>query len=231
MMVGGIALVACALIAIVRQPSEAAPERRATRRRVPSVILVGLVGGALAASGPVPKLDLSPVLPSIGLMLERLRDAAVPSAMYSSVGVAACAVVSVFGQTVLFRNVVASRMGSSPGRRSRIDSGTGLGTATGLGTGTGPGTGTGWITASVLWSIAMTPWAPWTTLPGSFALGVLGETCGWPAAFLAHVLWSIGASAGIGIEGPASIAVQMIAFAIASGVARLVRGEPSRHQL
>ena len=201
MMVGGIALLACALIAIIREPSRGVRENDtpAVRHRVPPVVVIGLVGAILAASGPVPKLDLSPVYSSADLMLGRLREAAVPTAMYTSVAIAACAVVSVFGQVVLFRSVVASRLG--------------------------------WITAAVLWSVAMSPWAPWTTLAGSLALGALGATYGWTAAFLAQLLWSIGASSGLGTEGPASLAVQMIALVIASAVARFARGEPSRHQL
>ncbi len=199
MMVGGMALVSCALIALVREPQQKPVERTRVRHRVAPVLVISLVAAVLGASGPLPKLDLSPVLPAVDLMLSRMRDAAVPSTMYLSLAAAACAVMSVFGQVVLFRGVVATRLG--------------------------------WITASVLWCVAVSPWAPWSALAASLALGALAECYGWTAAFLAQLVWSLVASSGFGTEGAASLAIQMIALAIASGVFRVVRGLPSRHQL
>ena len=199
MMVGGLALISCALIATVREPSGQSVAAERIEYRIPPVLVISLVAAVLGASGPLPKLDLSPVVPSIDAMLDRLRQSAVPPEMFSSITSAACAVGSVFGQVVLFRGVVATRMG--------------------------------WIMASVLWCVAVSPWAPWSALGGSLALGALANSYGWSAAFLAQLLWALVASSGFGTEGAASLVLQMIALAIASGVLRVVRGVPSRHQL
>ena len=198
MMVGGIALLACAIIAIVRQPDRSEAEKSGLSTIAAAVATASMVA-ALAASGAIPKLDLSPAFPAADAMLGRLREAAVPPALFASSAAAFGGAVSIFGQAVMFRGVVAAR--------------------------------TGWIVASILWSVAITPWAPWSALPASLALGALAEVHGWTAAFVAQLFWSIAVSCGYGAEGAWSLAVQMIAVAIASGVLRFARGAPSRHQL
>jgi ABC-type Na+ efflux pump permease subunit len=111
MMVGGVALLACAAIALARETTRHAAEETALapwKVAVPATLAVGAV---LAASAGLPSLEVAAALPAVDTMLHRLREAAVPSAADGSAYSILAAAVSILGQTFLFRGVVARRLG------------------------------------------------------------------------------------------------------------------------
>lgn len=198
-MVGGVALLACAAITIARD----ANRRRAAKGPcfcAPVTVAVTLaVAAALAASGSLPVLQATPALPAVGTMLERIRQAALPTAPHAWNGkLLAAGLLSILGQAVLFRSVVAKRLG--------------------------------WVTASVLWGMAVSPWSPWNAMPASLALGALAQGGGWVAALAAHAAWAAAASMPGMVRGQAAaLAFQAMALAISLAALKFARGEPSRH--
>lgn len=111
MLVGGLALLVCACVAIAREMRSGEVLERGRTSPVSKAVATVLVGAALAASGPLPGLDLAPERLTVLEMLERLREAAVPTIAGSSAQALAAAALSVLGQAVLFRGVVAARAG------------------------------------------------------------------------------------------------------------------------
>jgi len=200
MMVGGLALLSCACVAVAREMRSGRVTVVRSTSLVTSAVVTLAVAAALAASGPLPALDFAPARETIHSMLDRLREGALPVTMTASPWIALAAVLSIVGQAVLFRGVVATRAG--------------------------------WVTASVLWCLAVCPLSPWSALSASFALGALAASHGTLAALVAHALWAAGASSGWGTDNvPAALGFQMIALAMALGASKLVRGVPMRHQL
>jgi len=113
MMVGGIALLACAVIAIAREAQRGPAGESVEVASTAALFVTFAVAALLAASGPLPVLDLAPARPVIDTMADRLREAGVPSAMRSSAATMFAALVSIAGQAVLFRHVVATRLGAT----------------------------------------------------------------------------------------------------------------------
>lgn len=114
MTVGGIALLACAAIAVARESARRGPSA-ASRLPSPATLLtIVVVSVLLGASGGLPSLDAALPRPALATMLDRLREAAVPSAPDGAAAALLAAAVSVLGQTFLFRGVVARRLGWIP---------------------------------------------------------------------------------------------------------------------
>ncbi|HEY2773328.1 MAG TPA: ABC transporter permease subunit [Candidatus Binatia bacterium] len=202
MLVGGVALLACAIIALAREtPGYSATLVRPTRVSAVVALAVTIaVSTALAVAGAIPAAQTGTANPAIVTMLERLREGAVPSAMFASPGQAVAALVAVFGQVVLFRSIVQNRLG--------------------------------WIAASVLWCIAMSPTTPWMVLPASLALGAIALRCGWIWALVAQLAWSAAcSSAGSQFSGVLAIEGQMMALVISLAALRPFGRDPSLHQL
>lgn len=111
MLAGGVALLACAVIAVARE-SARGPSKGAKAVSLPVAIVATLVVGfALAASGPLPAMELAATRPAIDTMLDRLREAAVPPPGDGSAGAMLALAASLLGQAFLFRGVVARRLG------------------------------------------------------------------------------------------------------------------------
>jgi len=111
MMVGGIALLACALVAIARE-SQRAPAPPRAARNWPNTVLVTLaVASVLAASGPLQVLELGAARPTVDAMLDRLREAALPTTMITGGAALIAGLASITGQAVMFRYVVTVRLG------------------------------------------------------------------------------------------------------------------------
>ncbi len=199
MLIGGLALVTCACVAIAREVRSGDVVERRSTPLASTVVTTLAVAAALAASGPLPGLDVAPQRLTVLDMLARMREAAVPTIAGASAIALAGSVLSVLGQALLFRGVVAARAG--------------------------------WITASLVWCLAVCPLSPWSAIAASLALGALAVSHGTLAALVAHALWTAAASFGwTATSMPAALAAQAIALAIAFGAARFARGEPSRHQ-
>jgi hypothetical protein len=111
MLVGGIALLACAVIAIAREARRGVQEIAAAPSPAVGLAVALFVGAALAASGPLPVFEMDIPRPAMDSMLERLRIAAVPGLLSSSPELLFGALVSIVGQAVLFRSVVSTRLG------------------------------------------------------------------------------------------------------------------------
>lgn len=111
MLVGGLALISCAVVAMAREfrTGPVLPERASPP--LVSVVVTLAVAAALAASGPIPAVDASSAGEGVTLMLERLREGALPAGMTTSGWIAAGGIASIFGQAILFRGVVATRAG------------------------------------------------------------------------------------------------------------------------
>ncbi|MFN2375751.1 MAG: hypothetical protein ABR538_04390 [Candidatus Binatia bacterium] len=110
MMVGGLALLSCAVVAMAREfrTGPVLPQR--TSPPLTSVLVTLAVAAALAASGPIPAVDAASA-GAVTSMLERLREGALPAGMTTSAWIAAGGIASIFGQAILFRGVVATRAG------------------------------------------------------------------------------------------------------------------------
>lgn len=111
MTVGSLALLACALIAVARDSRRRAVPVLSMSPSGVKIVAPFLITLALALSGPLPELDLPAGFPTLHIMLARIREGAVPSTMMGSLAATVAALTSVFGQSVLFRAVVAPRVG------------------------------------------------------------------------------------------------------------------------
>jgi hypothetical protein len=203
MMGGGLALLACAFVAYAREmrAGRVTIERRASA--AVSVAVTLAVGAALAASGPLPSLDLSTGRETIDAMVARLRDGAVPFAMLASWEAAFAALLSVVGQVVLFRGIVATRGGWI--------------TASVL-----------WcfcVCPLGPWSALAASLALGALAAEHGLLAALAAQLVWVLAASAGVSWGEGWGAAA-----VALAFQMIALAIAVGASKLARREPIRHQ-
>jgi hypothetical protein len=203
MMGGALALLACAFVAIAREMRAG----RVTVARVSSpavsVAVTLAVSAALAASGSLPALDLSSGRETIDAMAARLREGAVPFALFDSGEAMLAAMLSVLGQVVLFRGIVATRAGWIVASML-------------------------WCFAVC----PLGPWAALAASLALGALaadhGVLAALAAqaiWTLAASAGVSWGEGWAAA-----PAALGFQMMALAIALGASRLLRREPMRHQ-
>lgn len=110
-LVGGLALLSCACVAVAREMRTGPAAPAPARSPLFGVLLTLGVGAALAASGPLPDLDLAPDRLAVQDMLARLREGAIPASMIGSLPTVGAALLSVVGQAVLFRGVVATRAG------------------------------------------------------------------------------------------------------------------------
>jgi hypothetical protein len=200
---GGLALLACAFVAIAREMRSG----RVTIDRISSpaaTVLVTLaVGAALAASGPVPNLDLPTGRETIDAMVGRLREAAAPFGMFASGEAAFAAVLAVLGQVVLFRGIVAARAGWILASVLWCFCVCPLGP----------------------WSALAASLALGALAADHGVMAALAAQLIW--AFAA----SAGGSGGEGYGAAgAALALQMIALAIALGASRVLRRAPMRHQ-
>lgn len=107
--VGAVALLACAVIAIARESSRGTAPTVVAPRSPAAFAFAAAVAIALAASGAIPHLDSATANPVMQTILTRLREGGVSTSMTTSVAAALAGLLSVFGQTVLFRAVVAPR--------------------------------------------------------------------------------------------------------------------------
>jgi hypothetical protein len=200
---GGLALLACAFVAYAREmrAGRVTVERRASA--AVSVAVTLAVAAALAASGPLPSLDLSTGRETIDAMVARLREGSVPFTMLASWEAAFAALLSVAGQVVLFRGIVATRGGWI--------------TASVL-----------WcfcVCPLGPWSALAASLALGALAAEHGMLAALAAQIVWVLAASAGVSWGEGPGAAA-----AALAFQMIALAIAVGASRLARREPIRHQ-
>ncbi|MFN2425731.1 MAG: ABC transporter permease subunit [Candidatus Binatia bacterium] len=110
-MVGGLALLACACVAIAREMRSGRVKAAPAPPVFTTVLATFAVAAALAVSGPLPDLDIAPARDTVQSMLDRLREGALPVAIVVSRETLLAAVLSIVGQVVLFRGVVAARAG------------------------------------------------------------------------------------------------------------------------